>query len=107
MGYTIRESVYSDERAALSTNGIGASNVLLWGARGVVEGVARCYGLGIAVSLYFYFQTFIRLIPIFHPYLPEFPTNMAGIQGFEPRLTESKSVVLPLHHIPSPIYTAI
>ena len=47
--------MYSDGVAALSTNGTGASDVLLWGARGVVEGVARCYGLGIAVSLYFYF----------------------------------------------------
>ena len=25
---------------------------------------------------------------------------MAGIQGFEPQLTESKSVVLPLHYVP-------
>ena len=56
MGYTIvRESVYSDERSALSTKGTGASDVLLWGARGVVEGVTELCGLGIAVSLYFYF----------------------------------------------------
>jgi hypothetical protein len=26
---------------------------------------------------------------------------MAGIPGFEPRLSESKSLVLPLHHIPT------
>ena len=53
----------SDRVLALSTNGTGASNVLLEVARGVVEGVVEVCGLGIAVSLYFYFQTFIRLIP--------------------------------------------
>ena len=33
---------------------------------------------------------------------------MAGTQGFEPQLTESKSVVLPLHYVPiiSPITVA-
>ena len=28
-------------------------------------------------------------------------TPLAGILGFEPRLTESKSAVLPLHYIPT------
>ena len=47
--------MYSDERSALSTNGIGFMNVREWGAKGVVEGVTELCGLGIAVSLYFYF----------------------------------------------------
>jgi hypothetical protein len=50
-----RDLLYSDERSALSTNGMGASNVREWGAKGVVEGVTELCGLGIAVSLYFYF----------------------------------------------------
>ena len=45
----------TDECPALSTNGIGFMNVREWGAKGVVEGVTELCGLGIAVSLYFYF----------------------------------------------------
>ena len=32
---------------------------------------------------------------------------LAGPQGFEPWLTESKSVVLPLHYGPTVYYTTI
>ena len=31
--------------------------------------------------------------------------DLAGTQGFEPQLTESKSVVLPLHYVPILHYT--
>ena len=50
-----RIGVFGRTCSALSTNGIGFMNVREWGAKGVVEGVTELCGLGIAVSLYFYF----------------------------------------------------
>ena len=35
---------------------------------------------------------------------PGFPVSLAGALGFEPRSTDPKSGVLPLHHAPSLLF---
>ena len=52
--------------------------------------------------------TKIKDASILHPFPPKKTTGktgrFVGLLGFEPRQTESKSVVLPLHHNPVPFW---
>ncbi len=49
-------------------------------------------------------DTSVSLMKVFYKKKAELISPFVGLLGFEPRQTESKSVVLPLHHNPVPVY---